>query len=158
PSAICLGCFARFSHDKIFIVSKNGSPIRVLTGSTNFSVTGLYVNANHVLVFDDPEMAGEYAKVFEQSFNILSGTKTPSKGAANAFAATPLASQPFAPKSAATPKLSVNFSPHTSAKVDEILNGISNRIKQEDKATKGSVIFAVMQLTGSQTPVYQTLS
>ena len=55
------GCFDRFSHDKIFIVSKSGSPIRVLTGSTNFSITGLYVNANHVLVFEDNNVAAKYA-------------------------------------------------------------------------------------------------
>ena len=157
-SALCQGCFDRFSHDKIFIVSKNGTPVRVLTGSTNFSVTGLYVNANHVLVFEDPNIAAEYAKVFEQSFAILSKTKTPSAAAASQFAATPLATQRYAPQSPPAPKLSITFSPHTSAFVDTILNGISNRIKQEESASKGSVIFAVMQLTGSQTPVYQTLS
>ena len=155
---LCQGCFARFSHDKIFIVSKNGTPIRVLTGSTNFSVTGLYVNANHVLVFEDPAMAAEYSKVFEQSFSILSKTKTPSQGAANAFAATAFAAQPYVPQSPPAPKLSITFSPHTSAIVTQILNGICNRINQQKSTSKGSVIFAVMQLTGSETPVYQTLS
>jgi hypothetical protein len=155
---LCQGCFARFSHDKIFIVSKNGTPIRVLTGSTNFSVTGLYVNANHVLVFEDPAMAAEYSKVFEQSFSILSKTKTPSQGAANAFAATAFAAQPYVPQSPPAPKLSITFSPHTGAIVTQILNGICNRINQQKSTSKGSVIFAVMQLTGSQTPVYQTLS
>src|SRR5262249_30177827 len=42
--------------------------------------------------------------------------------------------------------------------VTKILNGISNQITQQQSAPKGSVIFAVMQLTGSNTPVYQTLS
>jgi len=157
-SDLCQGCFARFSHDKIFIVSKNGTPIRVLTGSTNFSVTGLYVNANHVLVFEDPAMAAEYSKVFEQSFAILSNTKTPSQGAANTFAATAFATQPYVPQSPPAPKLSITFSPHTSAIVTQILDGMCNRINQQKSTPKGSVIFAVMQLTGSQTPVYQTLS
>jgi len=155
---LCQGSFARFSHDKIFIVSKNGAPIRVLTGSTNFSVTGLYVNANHVLVFEDPAMAAEYSKVFEQSFAILSKTKTPSQGAANAFAGTAFATKPYAPQSPPAPKLSITFSPHSTAIVTQILNGICDRINQQNSASKGSVIFAVMQLTGSQTPVYQTLS
>jgi hypothetical protein len=158
PSDLCQGCFARYSHDKIFIVSKNGAPIRVLTGSTNFSVTGLYVNANHVLVFEDSAMAAEYSEVFEQSFAILSKTKTPSEGAANAFAATALAQQPYVPQSPPAPKLSITFSPHTSAVVIQILNGICSRINQQKSAPKGSVIFAVMQLTGSETPVYETLS
>jgi hypothetical protein len=155
---LCQGSFARFSHDKIFVVSQNGKPIRVLTGSTNFSVTGLYVNANHVLVFEDPAMAVEYSKVFEQSFSILSAAKTPSTKAANAFAATAFATQPYTPQSPPAPKLSITFSPHTSAKVSQILNSICGRIKEQETAAKGSVIFAVMQLTGSDTPVYQALS
>ena len=155
---LCQGSFARFSHDKIFVVSQNGKPIRVLTGSTNFSVTGLYVNANHVLVFEDPAIAVEYSKVFEQSFSILSAAKTPSTKAANAFAATAFATQPYTPQSPPAPKLSITFSPHASAKVTQILNGICDRIKQQETAAKGSVIFAVMQLTGSDTPVYQVLS
>ena len=158
PKALCQGSFARFSHDKVFIVSKNGLPIRVLTGSTNFSVNGFYVNANHVLVFEDPAMAAEYKKVFEQSLTILSKTKSPSNAAGAAFAATALATQPFVPKSPPAPKLNINFSPHTSALAGKILNGICDRIKQEQTAAKGSVLFAVMQLTGSDTPVYKTLS
>ena len=44
-AAILRGKFGRFAHDKVFIVSKkNGGPVKVLTGSTNFSITGLYVN------------------------------------------------------------------------------------------------------------------
>jgi hypothetical protein len=39
-----------------------------------------------------------------------------------------------------------------------ILTGISDRIEKETTASEGNVIFAVMQLTGSNTPVYQTLS
>jgi len=158
PTAIVRGCFDRFSHDKIFIVSKNGSPIRVLTGSTNFSVTGLYVNANHVLVIDDANVAAQYAKVFEKSFAILSQNKTPSKAAANAFSSTPLATQPFTFQSASVPKMSVTFSPHTDADVTKILSGVSNRIDQEKTTAPGSVLFAVMQLTGSKTPVYETLN
>jgi len=157
-SALCQGCFDRFSHDKIFIVSQNGNPVRVLTGSTNFSVTGLYVNANHVLVFEDPAMAAEYSKVFEQSFTILSKNKTPSKTASNAFAASAFATQPYVPPSPPEPKISITFSPHTTVMVTQILNGICNHIQQQQSTSKGSVIFAVMQLTGSQTPVYEKLS
>jgi hypothetical protein len=158
PAAILRGCFARYSHDKIFIVSKNGNAIRVLTGSTNFSVTGLYVNANHVLVFDEPQVAAEYAKVFQESWQVLSKTKTPSAAAANAFSGNPLATQPFQYQSASVPKMSITFSPHTTADVTTILNGISGRITQEAKATKGNVLFAVMQLQNSPSPVYQTLA
>jgi hypothetical protein len=161
PAAILRGCFNRFSHDKIFIVSKNGSALQVLTGSTNFSVTGLYVNANHVLVFNDADVAGEYAKVFQASWDALSAAKVkngPSAAAANAFSSTQVASQPFRIQSAAVPKMSITFSPHTAADADNILNGLTSRIQQEAAAPHGSVLYAVMQLTGSNTPVYNTLN
>ena len=51
------GKFGRYAHDKVFIVSDRSGPRKVLTGSTNFSVTGLYVNSNHVLIFHDPAVA-----------------------------------------------------------------------------------------------------
>ncbi len=158
PPAIVRGCFGHFSHDKIFIVSKNGSPIQVLTGSTNFSVNGLYVNANHVLVFDDSDIASEYSKVFGQSWAILQQSHNPSKTAAAAFANTSLATQSYTPASPPAPKLSIHFSPHTKGDADSILNAISVRIGREAQATKGNALFAVMQLTGSQTPVYKALS
>jgi PLD-like domain len=158
PSAIVRGCFDRYSHDKIFIVSKANVASRVLTGSTNFSVTGLYVNANHVLVFDDSTVAAKYAAVFEESWQILSANKTPSQAASSAFSQTALATQPFAVQSSSVPHMSVTFSPHTPADALKILGAISNRINQESSAQRGNVLFAVMQLTGSQTPVYNTLN
>jgi hypothetical protein len=158
PAAMLRGCFGRYSHDKIFIVSKGGVPTQVLTGSTNFSANGLYVNANHVLVFDAPDIASEYAKVFQKSWEILKGTPNPSKKAANTFANTALATHSYAPLSPPAPKLTIQFSPHIPADADNILDAISNRIEQEAHAVKGNVIFAVMQLTQSQTPVYETLS
>jgi len=157
PSAIVRGSFDRFSHDKIFIVSKGGVASRVLTGSTNFSVTGLYVNANHVLVFDDSTVAAKYAAVFEESWQILSANKTPSKAASNAFSQTALATQPFVVQSSTVPHMSVTFSPHTAADALKILNAIAGRVNQEKTAQQGNVMFAVMQLTGSQTPVYNAL-
>ena len=158
PAALVRGSFDRFSHDKILIISKNGSPIQVLTGATNFSINGLYVNANHVLFFDDAVMAAQYAKVFTESWQILGSTHTPSKAASNAFSSSSLATIPFASKPSSIPKLSITFAPHTVADTTTILTGISDRIEKETTASEGNVIFAVMQLTGSNTPVYQTLS
>src|SRR6185295_780481 len=57
--------FGRYAHDKVFIVSRAGTAKTVLTGSTNFSVTGMYVNSNHVMVFDDTKVAGTYYDLFE---------------------------------------------------------------------------------------------
>lgn len=158
PAQLVQGCFDRYSHDKIFIVSKSGKPTQVLTGSTNFSVTGLYVNANHVLVFNDAGMAQEYASVFEESWTVLQKYPKESAAAASEFAATPLAEQPFTPTSRGVPSMSITFSPHTLATTQSLLGAISDRVESEAKAAKGNVMFAVMQLTGSNTPVYNTLN
>ena len=157
PADIVRGSFGRFSHDKVFIVLRDSSAIKVLTGSTNFSLTGLYVNANHVLVFQDANVAAHYDQVFEKSFEVLSKNKSPSKGAANAFSSTPLATQPFNSQAGFIPKMSITFSPHTDADEKKILEDIAARIDQETHAAKGNVLFAVMQLTGSPSPVYQKL-
>jgi hypothetical protein len=158
PSDIVRGSFARFSHDKIFIVSRNaGNAIQVLTGSTNFSLTGFYVNANHVLVFQDANVAGHYDQVYEKSWQVLSNNRSPSKPAAAAFASTNLATQPFDSQAGFVPKMDITFSPHTDSDVNKVLGGVSDRIKQETHSAKGNVIFAVMQLARSSGPVCETL-
>jgi PLD-like domain len=159
PSAIVRGCFDRFSHDKIFIVKKSGKATQVLTGSTNFSMTGLYVNANHVLVFDDPAIAAHYEQVFEKSWTILQAQHTPSTKASNAFASDPLAKTPYASAAHAIPSMKITFSPHTTTDAGSILNAVTKRIKDQESvaAGNGSVLFAVMQLQPGNTPVYDIL-
>jgi hypothetical protein len=138
---VAQGSFTRFSHDKIIIVKRNGKPVRVITGSTNFSVRGLYVQANNVLRFDDPGVAALYAQVFDQVF------KTGSKG----FPASPLASQWFDfPATSDRPDFSVSFAPHPNETVS------LDRVEQALLAAKSSVLFAVMDLGGSGA-VLQTL-
>jgi PLD-like domain len=156
PAALKRGCFDRFSHDKIFIVSSNGVASSVLTGATNFSVNGLYVNANHVLVFDQATVAQYYAKVFEESWTVLTSPKV-SKAIAAAFAGSPLATKAFVSSTPNVPKMTINVSPHTVADTTRILNAIQKRITSEASASNGNVIFAVMQLTRTQSPVCQTL-
>jgi hypothetical protein len=162
--SILRGCFDRYSHDKVFIVSKGSDSIEVLTGSTNFSVFGVYVNANHVLVFEDTDVAGYYEQVFEKSWEILStvpppsGTENPSSKSAAAFAATPLATGSFNSTAAGPNKMTIHVSPHTAKDVGTILGAIAVRINQEEGAAKGNVLFAVMQMTNSQSPVYAALS
>jgi hypothetical protein len=149
PAAMLRGHFGRYAHDKILIVLQNGAPVKVLTGSTNFSVTGLYVNANHVLVFDDPDIAREYSAVFNESWN--------DKCSNTAFAGSSLANAPYAPAGGGSPRMTINFSPHAPAYVTRLLGGLVARINQEAKA-KGNVLFAVMQLTGGNDQVYHALN
>lgn len=153
-AAIMRGHFGRYAHDKVFIVSKSGgsnkTPVKVLTGSTNFSVTGFYVNSNHVLVFDDAKVAAQYAEVFQAAWD--DEVKAP------AFSASALAGKTFSFSSKAVPPTDITFAPHQSAFADEILQGIADRIAAEGKkGTGGSVLFAVMQLDQGTGPIFPAL-
>jgi hypothetical protein len=145
------GHFGRYSHDKVFIVSKGGSAKKVLTGSTNFSVTGLYVNSNHVVVFDDPTVAGTYQQVFNEAWQ-----DEESKGS---FVKSKLSQRKFTFKSAGVPQTEIAFSPHDEKFALSILQDIATRIGKEGKKSKGegNVLFAVMQLDGSDSTVYKAL-
>ena len=150
-AAILRGKFGRYSHDKVFIVSNSSGAVKVLTGSTNFSVTGLYVNSNHVIIFTDAKVAEQYATVFNEAWK--GGVK------AEAFRASDLAKQTFSFKSSKTPPTDITFSPHDQNVADKILAGVAGRIRQEGKQgkTAGSVLFAVMEMDNGKSPVYSAL-
>ena len=93
--------FARYSHCKIIILKKNGAAFRVLTGSTNFAITGLCVNANHVLVFDRPGVAGYYSDVFNKVWQV---------GKAGPFRSTDFSNNTKKFTVAGFPHTEVNFS------------------------------------------------
>ncbi|MDR3636038.1 MAG: phospholipase D-like domain-containing protein [Isosphaeraceae bacterium] len=148
-AAILRGHFKRYAHDKVFIVSKNSAATKVLTGSTNFSVTGMYVNANHVLVFNDPKVAAKYQDVFNASWS--GNVKGP------AFLQDPLSAATFNATSKLTPQSEITFSPHASTFAEQILDGLVARIQQEEKTAHGSVLFAVMEIGTGTGPVYPAL-
>ena len=125
------GHFQRFAHNKVLIQKKNGKAVKVLTGSANFSVRGLYVQANNILVFDDPTTAELYATAFEQAFTN-----------AAKFSSSDIASGWKDIEVTGLPKLSVCFSPHKSGDVS--LDRVADAIQK----AKSSVLFAVMQLGG----------
>jgi PLD-like domain len=136
------GHFNRFAHSKVLIQRKKGKPVKVLTGSANFSVRGLYVQANNVLVFDDPDTAGLYGAVFDQVW------KDPStKG----FEASKL-SQSWSDqaKKLGLPPFEVCFSPHKDPNTS--LKEVSDAID----GARSSILFAVMDMGGGG-PVMQKL-
>jgi hypothetical protein len=150
---IMRGRFGRYAHDKVLIVcdKKTGKAKKVLTGSTNFSVTGLYVNSNHVLVFDDSKVAEKYSEVFEAAWTQkVSGVK---------FTKDPLSQNAFRFKSASIPETDVTFSPHHQVMAKKILDDMVKRIQEEEtKGTDvGSVLFAVMETGTGTGPVYPAL-
>ncbi|HME74108.1 MAG TPA: phospholipase D-like domain-containing protein [Mycobacterium sp.] len=154
--ALKRGKFGRYAHDKILIVSDKDGPRTVLTGSTNFSVTGLYVNANHVLTFDDREVATTYSNVFNEAWS--------DDVKAAKFAASTWAGQTFNFGGAAssTPPTSITFSPHPQDVAAQILGDLVSRIQAEAAVAApqhGSVFFAVMELSGAgENPVYDALN
>lgn len=146
---ILRGKFSRYAHDKVFIVRNGNGPLRVLTGSTNFSVTGLYVNSNHVLVFNDLQVAETYAQVFDAAW----------KGNVQkeAFLASGLADQAYPFTSSATPATEISFSPHSASVAGKILGDVAARIAKEGARKGGSVFFAVMEMGKGTGPVLPAL-
>jgi hypothetical protein len=131
-SNIVSGNFKRFAHCKVFIRKVNGKPHSVLTGSANFSLRGLYVQANSVLVIEDPDVAAKYSEAFETAFTNMKG-----------FAKAPIAKQWFDFEKPGLPRFGVAFSPHAKASLslDRVSEAIAN--------ARSSVIYAVMELDGS---------
>ena len=148
PAAILRGKFGRYAHDKVFIVSNASGPLKVLTGSSNFSITGLYVNSNHVLVFNNPKVASTYQQVFDESWN----GKVSSK-----FKQSPLAGTVFSFSSATVPQTDITFSPHQDAFALQTLDNMAARIGQEAAKKKPSVLFAVMDVESGTGPVLPAL-
>ncbi|HEX8889062.1 MAG TPA: phospholipase D-like domain-containing protein [Pyrinomonadaceae bacterium] len=125
------GHFHRFAHNKVMIMKKNSKPVKVLTGSANFSVRGLYVQANNILVFDDPQTAALYEEAFEQSFT-----------GADKFSTSAIAEGWHDVQTNTIPKFSVCFSPHKEATTS------LQRVSEAIQKAESSVLFAVMELSG----------
>lgn len=144
--SIIRGKFGRFQHNKILIVTKGKKrvPIKVLTGSTNLSVTGMYVNSNHIIVFNNQKLATTYAGLFTQVWEDRVNAKS--------FIASNFSDHAFSFKESGVPETHITFAPHKEEDALSNLNKICDRIKVE----KSSVLFAVMgsdpKVTGPVAP------
>ena len=128
---IVRGHFERFAHSKVLIQKKNGAAVKVLTGSANFSVRGLYVQANNVLVFDEPAMAGYYETAFQTAFTNMSG-----------FHQQPISLQWFDQQGGSAKPNGVCFSPHADPNLS--LHVVADAIS----GAQSSVLFALMEMIG----------
>jgi len=129
------GNYLALAHSKVFIHIKNNKAKRVLTGSTNFSTNGLYVNSNHVLVIDNEKIAKLYSDVFDRSFgdeNMDSFKGTEFTTADNTFTETGL------------PQMTITFAPHPKADAERIFDRINKRIIKNGNT---DVLFAIMKDT-----------
>src|SRR6516162_10324228 len=129
-----VGHFQRFSHDKVLIQKRGDTALKVLSGSANFSVRGLYVQSNNVFTFDDPATAALYEQAFQQSWDNPGG-----------FAGSDLAaSWHDCGGSQGAPAFSVCFNPHHDASVSLV------RVASAVTGATSSVLFAIMEIgTGS---------
>ncbi|MFN3229197.1 MAG: phospholipase D-like domain-containing protein, partial [Asticcacaulis sp.] len=68
PDHVTRTHFIKLQHHKVLIVSRKGVPEAVVCGSTNFTFRGLYIQANNLLRFQDPGIAGLFSRMFEVAF------------------------------------------------------------------------------------------
>ena len=132
------GKFARFQHNKVFIKRDSaGKPRKVLFGSMNFSLRGLYVQANNVMIVDDPTTAGYFGAAFDNAFknNVAKGP----------FAVDPVAAgyNTISTSDGDLPVAAVALSPHSTSAIS--LGPMATAIHQ----AKSSVFYAVMDPSGS---------
>lgn len=144
------GKFGRYAHDKVMIVRRAGNPIKVLTGSTNFAITGIYVNSNHVLLFDDAATARQYADVFDAAWN--------AGASRDCLIAAGLANRAFAIPASAGVTGDISHTPAGAAYVNQRLGELIARIEAEAAKPRGSVLFAVMELRNGSSPVWEKLA
>jgi len=128
---IRVGHFRRFAHNKVLILKRGDRPIKVLSGSANFSIRGLYVQSNNVFVIEDERTADLYQRAFDQAWNDARG-----------FASSDVASQWFDCAGDGLPDFSVSFSPHSDPDVS------LQRVADAVAGAKSSVLFAIMELGG----------
>jgi phosphatidylserine/phosphatidylglycerophosphate/cardiolipin synthase-like enzyme len=126
--------FKSLQHNKVLIVKRNGTPVKVLCGSTNFSFNGLYLQSNNTLVFEGPDAAG----LFEQYFTAASDDPTN-------FPTSDLATKWHLIQPKDAPAVQFCLAPHGNP--DLSLNPVAAAI---DQATS-SVFFAIAFLAQTKT-------
>jgi phosphatidylserine/phosphatidylglycerophosphate/cardiolipin synthase-like enzyme len=128
--------FKNLQHNKVLIAKKNGTPVKVLFGSTNFSFRGIYIQANNALVFYAPEAAALFERAFELAFQNPSG-----------FAKDPISTQWHVVNIAGKPPVQFCFSPH--ANTDLSLDPIGTAVEQATSSVFFSIAFLYQTKAGA---------
>jgi phosphatidylserine/phosphatidylglycerophosphate/cardiolipin synthase-like enzyme len=136
--------FEGLQHHKVLIAKRNGVAFKVLVGSTNFSFRGLYIQANNMLVFDGPDVAGLFSQVFNAVFSSTSGFK--SKELAKKWYAIALAN---------LPNVHVAFAPHSNANLS--LSPVGGAIDQATSSVFYSVAFLNQMKSGPTKSAFDRL-
>lgn len=127
--------FGRQQHNKVLIVRRDGQAIRVLTGSTNYSLRGFYIQANNALVFEDADVAAKFGELFDAYWT------SPKKFRQNA-----LSKQWWVVRDEPESRVSLCFSPHSDSSLS--LDPIARAIEQAESSVLYSIVF-LNQLTGA---------
>jgi phosphatidylserine/phosphatidylglycerophosphate/cardiolipin synthase-like enzyme len=121
--------FSGLQHNKVIIAkrkSAGGEPFAVLTGSTNFSLGGLYLQNNNALLFRSADVAKLYASVFAEAFPSNKG-----------FSGKKIASDWFEMDVPDAGSYAFCFSPHKKSSVS------LTRLADSIKGAKKSVFYAI---------------
>jgi phosphatidylserine/phosphatidylglycerophosphate/cardiolipin synthase-like enzyme len=142
PASVRRMHFHNLQHNKVMIARRNGQPVKVLFGSTNFSFRGLYIQANNALVFHSNEAAGLFGDAFDLAF------KDP-----KSFYADPISKQWHLVQESGKPAATFCFSPHKASNLS--LSPVSAAIEQ----ATSSVLFAISFLSqmSKTAPVRQAI-
>jgi phosphatidylserine/phosphatidylglycerophosphate/cardiolipin synthase-like enzyme len=135
------GHFTGLQHNKVFIAKRDGAPVRVLGGSTNFSYRGLYIQANNMYVVQDEQLAQLFEQMFEAAFTEMAD-----------FTSTDSAQDWHQVRTEGRPPVDVCFSPHASSDVS--LQRVGTAITDATSSVLYSVAFLNQIGTG---PVREAL-
>ncbi|MCC9598727.1 MULTISPECIES: phospholipase D-like domain-containing protein [unclassified Rubrivivax] len=120
--------FGRQQHHKVFVVRRDGVPVRALGGSTNFSLRGLYIQANNVLLFDGEAAAGPFGALFDACWT------SPSS-----FRRKTISQQWHVIRNEPGSRVAVSFSPKRDASLS--LAPVAQAIEQARSSVLYSVVF-----------------
>ncbi|MBZ8142637.1 hypothetical protein CLD22_22400 [Rubrivivax gelatinosus] len=120
--------FGRQQHNKVFVVRRGGVPLRALGGSTNFSLRGLYIQANNALLFEGESAAAAFGLLFDACWT------APSR-----FRRQPLAQQWHEVRAEPGSRVALSFSPKSDAALS--LEPVARAIEDARSSVLYSVVF-----------------
>lgn len=124
--------FSGLQHNKVIIAKRksgnSATPFAVSTGSTNFSLGGIYIQNNNLLLFRDTDVAKLYADVFDNAFPKATG-----------FSGKPVATQWFEKVLPDASTYRFCFSPHK--KVTLSMQPLADAINGANKSVFYAIAF-----------------
>lgn len=136
------GHLGRFQHNKVLIKLIDGKPVKVFAGSANFSLRGLYVQANNCFIMNDSRVAEAYNEYFDKLYDLMK-----KKGSGLTINKDSVTENWFDFKGNDLPVFDLSFSPHADPEVS--LGKVTEQLKKADS----SVLFSIMQEGGGGEPL-----